>query len=550
VLTLRYAGSVVRSLFDKQEVLNAFPAPEFREYQELTLIKMAEGFNSGVKAVLIDAPTGFGKSLVNTVWCRLTKSFYATPQLALIDQIREDKFIGKCFAEIKGRQNYDCAYDPAASCANGVCYRNKKFKECKRDVQCPYWVKKLDALNSNAVLCSFAYLLLEGQAETPYSFGRRNLLILDEAHDIDHYAIGHVDLIVSPRTIPKEVYHKVDKGIGDFKSIWEVRDFIGKVTLDCHRLAEEYAEMALNTTLGVEEGKDMRKAEDFISKAERFMDLSSKQEWIWEIKYIQTSEGMRKKLIVSPLYARLLMPDMVWNKADSFIISSATILDAKRFVEETGLDLVMGGDEILHLKIPSTFPPENRPIVDMSTGKMTYKTRSSTLPKLVKQLERIIDIESEKNIAVHCNSYDLAIAVENLIDGKYHLKMIVHTPEDREEALRLWKNSKGKVFLAVAFEEGQDWKGEICGAQVFIKTPFPDIKDRRVERRLQLKDWRWYYLAALRKTIQAYGRAVRSPTEKKTFYVLDSSFWDLMRRTKQVIPGWFRDALPENWEKL
>jgi len=128
--------------------------------------------------------------------------------------------------------------------------------------------------------------------------------------------------------------------------------------------------------------------------------------------------------------------------------------------------------------------------------------------------------------------------------------MIAHTPEDREAALKEWKASNGKVFLAVAFEEGQDWKGDICGAQVFFKTPFPDIKERRVERRLELKDWRWYYLTALRKTIQAYGRAVRSPTEKKTFYVLDSSFWDLMRRCRHVLPDWFKEALPKGWEEI
>lgn len=427
----------------------------------------------------------------------------------------------------------------------------KDFKDCNKKKDCPYWIQKIKALDANSVLCSFAYLILEGYTDTAYSLGRRRMLVLDEAHDIDQHVISHVNLTVSPWTLPKDVYHSIDKGIKEFKSIWEVRDFIGRVSLACSSIIEDYQQTTFDGgVLKVEEGKDMRKAEDFIHKVEKFMDLSSKQEWIWELKYAQTSKGMRKKLVVSPLYARLIMPDMVWHKADLFIISSATIIDAQRFVEETGLDRVMGGDEIMHLKIPSTFPPENRPIINRAVGRMTYDKRKATMPKAVKELQRIIDENPNMNIAVHCHSYDLAIAIENLVDRTYHLKMIAHTPEDREAALKEWKNSNGKVFLAVAFEEGQDWKGDICGAQIFFKTPFPDIKERRVERRLELKDWTWYYLTALRKTIQAYGRAVRSPTEKKTFYVLDSSFWDLMSRCKRILPDWFKEALPKDWEDM
>lgn len=39
-------------------VLKKFPCPKFRKGQKETLIKMAEAFNSGYKAVLLDAPTG------------------------------------------------------------------------------------------------------------------------------------------------------------------------------------------------------------------------------------------------------------------------------------------------------------------------------------------------------------------------------------------------------------------------------------------------------------------------------------------------------------
>lgn len=45
-------------LFSEQEVLGTFPGPAFRKYQKESLMKMTEGFNSGARAILIDAPTG------------------------------------------------------------------------------------------------------------------------------------------------------------------------------------------------------------------------------------------------------------------------------------------------------------------------------------------------------------------------------------------------------------------------------------------------------------------------------------------------------------
>lgn len=128
--------------------------------------------------------------------------------------------------------------------------------------------------------------------------------------------------------------------------------------------------------------------------------------------------------------------------------------------------------------------------------------------------------------------------------------MITHTSVDRTEALEKWKSSRGKVFICVAFEEGYDWIGEICEAQVLFKVPFADTKDKRVARRLEKGDWDWYLLEALKKVVQAYGRAVRTPTDKARFYVVDASFVDLVRRTKGSIPDWFAEALPKHWLKL
>src|SRR3989304_9239653 len=49
-------------------VLDSFPSDTLRPYQKETLSNAVQAFQSGKKCVLVIAPTGFGKSLVNVAF--------------------------------------------------------------------------------------------------------------------------------------------------------------------------------------------------------------------------------------------------------------------------------------------------------------------------------------------------------------------------------------------------------------------------------------------------------------------------------------------------
>ena len=521
--------------------MKAFPAPGFRKYQKAVLKKITEAFNSDIRCVLLDAPTGFGKSLVNSTFCKLMRSFYATPQLSLIQQIKRDPYLKGIFVEIEGRQNYKCHYDTKATVDIGVCRRVADFNCPKFDV-CPYWKQKLKALKSKAVLTSFSYLLLEGMTESKYSLGRRELLVLDEAHSIDRHIVDHVSLTVSPYSLPSSVYRKVSFMIRDFEDVYDLVSFMETTAEVVRNKLNDLELLKVQGELTREEARQYQRMEEFLKNVEVFLD--NPKEWIWEIKIIRTPWGVARKLSLVPLYARKFAEAMLWQRADYFIVSTATILDPERFIRETGLDLRFKRDEIIHIVVPSTFPPENRPIIDVSIGKLTKKERKKTLPLAVEMIRKILKKENG-NVAIHCHSYEMAHKVGEALKKYFPNRIIMHNSENRDEMLRKWMNSKGKVFVCVDFYEGQDWKGDICTAQILLKTPYPDITDKRVAKRLELGHWNWYFYETLKKSIQAYGRAVRSPKEKKRFYVIDESFWILLKRTRKVLPAWFVEALPE-----
>src|SRR5208337_911749 len=95
------------------EVLQRFPSPSLRRYQKEIIVRVVEAFQAGKKCIILAAPTGFGKSYLNTAFASVTRSFYVTPQLALINQIMLDPYLGSRFVEIRGRRNYQCALQPS-----------------------------------------------------------------------------------------------------------------------------------------------------------------------------------------------------------------------------------------------------------------------------------------------------------------------------------------------------------------------------------------------------------------------------------------------------
>ena len=541
-----------RVMVSSEEVISLFPSDKFRKYQKEVLKKINDSFNSGVRCILLEAPTGFGKSIVNVTMCRAYEpAFYATPQLNLIDQMKRDRYIGLHLTEIKGRRNYYCVYDPIATCDVGLCYRQAGF-DCKKTEVCHYWKAKIKALNSPIALMSFAYFLLEGRTEgNQYSFGNRNLLVLDESHSIDRHVINHVNLVVSPYVLPGNIYRNISRNIRHFVTIEELKDFVASTTELVSSSYHDYEIITLDgKVLTVEQGLDKLKAENFVSKSELFLNTCDDLEWIWDIQYTTSRTlGLCKVLVAQPVFAHAFMNDMIWKRANKFIVSSATILDPTKFIRETGINLSMKSDEILHLRIPSTFPVEHRKIVNSANGKLTRKTRDENLPIAVKILETILDTE-KGNVAVHVHSYDMAVSIMNIIDSKYKERIITHTPETRKDALRRFENERGNVFICVAFEEGYDWAYDMCTAQVLFKVPYPDINDKRVARRLSKHDWHWYRLEALKTVIQAYGRAVRSEEDVANFYIVDASFIDLIKNEKKYVPEWFKEALPDEWKNL
>jgi Rad3-related DNA helicase len=195
--------------------------------------------------------------------------------------------------------------------------------------------------------------------------------------------------------------------------------------------------------------------------------------------------------------------------------------------------------------VEHTFPVENRPLYDVTRGKMTYEHRDETLPKVAKALVRIAAAHPDEKGLVHCHSYAIQSELRKRL-ARFGLggRVRAHDREDRDAALESWKATDDPdIFLSVKMEEALDLAGDLCRWQVICKAPYLNTNDSRVARRLEEGQWSWYHRTALRTVIQACGRVVRAPDDYGATYLADSSLLDLFDRTRGEMPPWFREQV-------
>jgi Rad3-related DNA helicase len=122
-------------------------------------------------------------------------------------------------------------------------------------------------------------------------------------------------------------------------------------------------------------------------------------------------------------------------------------------------------------------------------------------------------------------------------------RLVSYGNGEGDEAYEAWieDGRNDSVLLSVAMCEGIDLKDDLARFQILFKCPYP-AQDEFIRRRMELDDGQqWYTYQAQTATIQAYGRAVRSPDDWAEFWVLDATAEYLFRDIRDL-PPFFADA--------
>nr|WP_306054971.1 ATP-dependent DNA helicase [Natronococcus sp. AD5] len=535
-----------------ERIFESFPAPSYRGAQEQALRDIRDAFAAGNDVVLVRAPTGSGKSLLAraVAGCARTVdeaepseaagAYYTTPQVSQLDDVASDDLLADLNV-IRGKSNYTCILpDERSTPVNQApCVRERGY-DCSVQHRCPYFSDRAIASNRSIAAMTLAYFMQTAGSEV---FRKRDVVVVDEAHGLAEWAEMYATIQLGPRTVPFWDELRVPEIDGLDRAV----RYAENLEQICTRRKDE---LLAQESLTPREVRQRDRLQELIGELDWFVsdyrDPQSPTTWLVDQSEARSGEdgsddtdGEERggPLTIKPMDPERYLRHTVWDRGNKFALLSATILNKDAFCRQVGLDPA----NVALVDVEHTFPVENRPLYDVTQGKMTYEHRSETTPKIARTIVRLMQEHPDEKGLVHAHSYDIQERLADLLrDFGVGDRIRVHDRDGRDAALEEWKASDGAdVFLSVKMEEALDLKGDLCRWQVLCKAPFLNTGDSRVAHRLEEGQWAWYYRTALRTVIQACGRVVRAPDDYGATYLADSSLVDLFDRARTDVPDWF-----------
>lgn len=556
------------------------PYHSFRKGQREAIEKVLTAFESGKRFVILELPTGSGKSVLAYIVSKIIGStYFITSSKMLQDQYARDF---PDLAITKGRSNFQCLMKHS-SCADGWCRNNKEIQpidqiciekpplfciSCKKtcanmsvpveecphkpklifdeneelvkhftndnEDYCPYWKQKIKGISNYGTVMNNWYYLPE--LNFINQFKARDLLVIDEAHNASEILVDNVGLkfeldkveqIISQRGI-----------VTDFEGI---RNNVVRWYKKFKFLSDLLVDYISENEIHIGE-KELKFLKDTISKCYNVMNWlkedKSLQQWV-----IQLEEST---LTVTPLNASRFAEDYLFKHADKVLLMSAT-LNYEMTLKELGIN----PDEAEFISMPSNFPKKNCKIYSRYVGKLTGNPENYLNYEFINKIENIcLKHEGEKGI-IHCVSYNIMDYILENLDRRRH-RLFAHNQRvpdknkkwyrvnNKNEILNNFIQSENGILVSPSSYEGLDLADKDVKFQIHCKIPYLSLGDDRIKKKAK-QDSKWYsYRAGLILT-QAIGRGVRSKEDTCFNYILDMSFEKLLKMG--VISPYIKDRI-------
>jgi len=515
----------------KRQMADFFPLKIPRQSQVEAMRFMDEAIGRGYEHIVIEAPTGAGKSLLGATACLSHGSgYYLVTQKLLQDQLESelaaDRTLG-CFL-LKSAVEYPCQRHK--NCALGGIRKCERFKEGA----CSYSQARLDFMGSRIGVTNYPFFLTERLYVN--KLGARPILVLDECHSVEKQIINAVEFAINSKQLKKwnvdiEILRTTDLG-----------QFLSWIKLQLMPRLVEVSENLLIMSDGQADDKLTREAiaiSQHVSKLKTAITLYEKDPTDW-VYWQQEQEDGTFEALIRPLNAAPFAP-LLFDSAKVKVHMSAFPGQKAVYCRSLGIDPA----KVMWAKLTSSFAPDKRPIMLTYVGQMRKACQEQTLPKAIKFITMILDKHAGEKGLIHSNSYAIQKEIVTALGRTRHRARIIAplSSEDRETAFELHKNSVDPtVIISPSMTEGFDFMGNLARWQVIVKVPFPNLGDRQVHAKMQ-RDPEWYQVETVKTIVQMSGRIVRSDDDWGVTYFLDADFEMIYGRYSGFFPNWWKQAV-------
>ena len=552
----------------------------FRKGQRETIETIIKAYQDDPEStVVIDAPTGTGKSII-AMWCswilkEMGKTGYLiTSDLTLQDQYESDiNRLRLRWPSIKGVDNYQCHVNSLPFSLGECRMRNMGYDQAlKLDCSktCDYIQLRLRAIDSPVTILNYAFWLLQRNYVAPkmeangreIPFKKRDFVFFDEAHKIDDIVQNHFSPRIDnflPDLVNTQANFLVKSGIEapsiskahltdiieDLIRIQDRNILFGKLK-DLERIlikmlaTRPNAENTVKKLFGQFNEKEMtpnwKKAfgrydriKDIHCKIEDYIKLIAEvgiNSMVWDqtqsdVKFMCTEEST-------------MIQKYLHNQAGFKVLMSATIGGPREFAS------VMGIKSAKFIRLDNAFNYERSPVVFVNKHKLSYREKETSLPKVIELLDKIIEKHKGQRGIIHTGSYEFMNYIQSNSKHTFRL-MNYENSKEKNDLLEIFKKKKDAVFMGPSLLEGLDLKDDISRFQVFFKVPYPNLRDPLIKAKME-KMPSWYDWKTGITIMQGVGRSVRSQDDWAVTYILDACFISLINK-KDLLPPSFLERI-------
>lgn len=525
-----------------------FPFDVYHQGQKEAIKKIVYYLTQGVKHIVLEAPTGVGKSVISTTVHRVMaelkpghRTTIITSTKGLQDQYSDDD---RGVYSLKGKDNYHCHLGVGPYKSPG-CIAACSASKCRPKSQCAYVLRRdhwcevapLRITNSSFQIVAGDGLVMEDE-------NRANLIVVDECHNIDAHLVDHSSLELNV-----DDFKNIGRAMGanyigkflDFINLFVAEDFSSAFTpTEEHTSAAKKIATDLNSrisemekTLDESPPEELRKL-DWMQYAIQDMDNISEQMMTFATTagvWIVMDCAFSAKLTLKPAHAWMVAERGLFRKAPQFLHMSATICGYYEYIETLGLK----PEDCRYVQVANPIPVKNRIIKKIPLMKVSGDFDRMRLAQAV---DKILSKHPGENGIIHTVSFKLAEEIVEFSENKDRLMI----SNDRDAILSALSSGKGKVIISPSIETGYDLKGDLSRFQIVAKIPYLSLGDPWIRYNLSQSDG-WYQRKTILRLVQACGRSIRGVNDYAATYVLDQNIDYLLRKGAGIAPDWFLESI-------
>lgn len=262
----------------------------------------------------------------------------------------------------------------------------------------------------------------------------------------------------------------------------------------------------------------------------------------WISIWHQVKSGVSRSVTLKPIFVDDFANRYLFSKADRVLFMSATILSKNAMCEALGID----PKEAKSFRLPNMFPVSHRKIYYRPSGSMTYKKKAETLPRMVKDIDFLCRHHKDQRGIIHTHTFEITYELLNKcapdVKCRFLFQKDMEFGGDKKKLVEKHSRTPNSIIIAPAMHEGLDLYDDLGRFQILCKVPYPSKGDPQIQARMEISSDYYDWLTAT-KMVQSYGRIVRHSKDHGVTYVLDQAFSWFVRKTEDILPDWFVEAI-------